>query len=825
LTLDPYALPTVAEIILPLAVRSNFDYRIKPSQLDQVKPGMRVLVNFGKRRIYTGLIRRLKPASPGQPLERLKYIEALLDEDQVISDAQLDLFDWIAFYYLCTPGEVFKAALPAGLKPESALRVAMVDDLNWEALSLGDKEFLLMEALSIQPVLTLAEVVNIWDIASVQPRLQAMEARGLIRTYHEVEEKYKPKTKTYLRLAPAFTDEAQLRAAFDALDKAPAQENLFMRVVQAYYQKALLPQADTLKELGLGSGIAKALAHKGYLIQEDIQVDRLDLSGYQAEPSDITLNPDQRRALTEIQGYLQVPDPKPVLLHGVTGSGKTHVYVELMKEALAQGQQVLYLLPEITLTKQIIDRVRQALGQDVGVYHSRFNDAERVEIWQKVQQGKYQVVIGVRSSIFLPFPNLGMIVVDEEHDHSFKQHEPAPRYHARDVAVYLGVKQRLPVILGSATPAFETYRNAKLGKYHLVTMTERAISSHLPDIEVIDLRVQRKEKTYDGIFSKGLELAISETLARGEQVILFQNRRGYAPYLICENCGHAPQCINCDISLTFHKEKQHLRCHYCGHTDYNLNKCPQCAHYALRRGGIGTERITEAVRERFPDRVVERMDLDTTRGKSSYQLLINRFETGQIDILVGTQMVSKGLDFENVTLVGVILADQLLTFPDFRAYERSYQLLTQVAGRAGRRQKQGKVLIQSFMPDNVVLTSLQRTFPEFFDQELPEREQVGYPPFVRLMRVDCRHREKPFIEQESLRLDGVLRPLFGKALLGPDFALIPRVRNQYRMQFLIKLGKGIDPQQLRHALQEAIERYYERAPVRSLRIWVDVDPV
>lgn len=817
----------VAEIILPLAVRSNFDYRLKPSQIDQVVPGMRVLVNFGKRRIYTGLVRRLKAAERGIAPERLKFVEAVLDDAPLVPPALMDLFDWIAFYYCCTPGEVFKAALPAGLKPESALRVEMVEGLDWHQLSLGDKEFLLLEALSIQPVLTLPEIVNIWDIASVQPRLKAMEARGLIRTYQQVEEKYKPKYKTYLRLAPAFHAEEKLREAFDALDRAhaSAQENLFMRVVQAFYQDALLPQADTLKELGQGSGIAKALVQKGYVVQQDIQIDRLDLHGYQAEPPEIVPSADQARAIAHLQEMTQTRPLKPMLLHGITGSGKTHVYVALMKEALAQGKQVLYLLPEITLTKQIIDRVRNALGQEVGVYHSRFSDAERVEIWHKVQQGQYQVVIGVRSAIFLPFPELGMIVVDEEHDSSFKQHEPAPRYHARDVAVYFGAKQKIPVILGSATPAFETYRNAQQGKYHLVEMHERAIDAKLPSIELIDLRVQRQQKTYDGIFSQMLTAAIEETLDRGEQVILFQNRRGYSPYLICENCGHAPQCINCDISLTFHKEKQHLRCHYCGHTDYNVQKCPQCGHYALRRGGVGTERITEAVRELFPDRVIERMDLDTTRGKSSYQHLINRFETGQIDILVGTQMVSKGLDFENVTLVGVILADQLLTFPDFRAYERSYQLLTQVAGRAGRRQKQGRVLIQSYMPDNVVLGSLQRSFPEFFTQEMPERQQVGYPPFTRLMRVEFRHREKPFIEQESLRLDGILRPLFGKALLGPDFALIPRVRNQYRMQFLIKLGKGIDPQTLRRALQDALERYYERAPVKSLRIWIDVDPV
>ncbi len=816
---------SIVEVILPLAVKSDFHYRLKPDQVGQVLPGMRVLVNFGRSRIYTGLVRRvLAQPDPEMDVERLKQVEDVLDEAPLLPEAHLRLFDWVAFYYLCTAGEVFKTALPTGLKPESALRVEMTEDLIWEDLPLDDKEYLLLEALNLQPVLSLPEIAKIWDIATLRPRLQRMESRGLIRTYQQVEEKYKEKTKTYLRLAPELQDEAALEAAFDALERAPSQLDLFMRVVQAFYQDQLLPQTETLKELGQGSGTAKALEEKGYLHREEVKVDRLELYGYEQSPSAFTLNPDQERALGEMRQLLG-ESLKPLLLHGITGSGKTLLYIELIREVLAQGQQALYLLPEITLTKQIVDRVRAAFGEQVGIYHSRFNDAERVEIWQKVRRGEYQVVIGVRSAIFLPFSQLGLIVVDEEHDNSFKQHEPAPRYHARDVAVYYGMQQQIPVILGSATPSFETYRNAEQGKYHRVVLTKRAVAATLPQIDVVDLRVQRQQKMYDGIFSKILIDAVEQTLGRGEQVILFQNRRGYSPYLICENCGHAPQCINCDISLTFHKERQHLRCHYCGHTDFNVNQCPECGHYALRRGGVGTERIAEAIKERFPEHVTERMDLDTTRGKSSYQHLISRFEAGQIDILVGTQMVSKGLDFENVTLVGVILADQLLTFPDFRAYERSYQLLTQVAGRAGRSQKQGQVLIQSFMPDNVVLTSLQSPFRDFYQREVAERQQMSYPPFTRIMRVEFRHKEKDFIQQEAMRLDKVLRPLFGGALLGPDFALVARVRNQYRMQFMIKLGKGLDPGQLRQAIREAIDRYYQEAPIKSLRIWVDVDPV
>ena len=818
-------MPSYAEVILPLAVKSNFHYRILPSQQDQLAPGMRVLVNFGRSRIYTGMVRRLTDTlEEGIVGENLKAIDEVLDEEPMLSEEHLKLMDWVAFYYCCTPGEVFKTAIPTGLKPESALRVEMTQDLIWEDLQLDDKEYMLLEALSIQPVLTLPEVAKIWDISTIRPRLKNMESRGLIRTYQEVEEKYSPKTKTYLRLAPDAQSDQALEAAFDALERAPSQLDLFMRVVQAYYQDKLLPQTETLKELGQGAGTAKALVDKGLIVREEVKVDRLELYGYEHEPQTLELNADQQRALGEIREKL-AESLKPVLLHGITGSGKTFLYIELIREALERGEQALYLLPEITLTKQIVDRVRAAFGEKVGIYHSRFNDAERVEIWQKVRRGEYQVVVGVRSAMFLPFPKLGAIMVDEEHDSSFKQHEPAPRYNARDVAVYYGLLRKIPVILGSATPSFETYRNAELGKYHKVVLEKRAVEATLPQIEILDLRGLRKEKKFDGIFSKRLIEAINDTLARDEQVILFQNRRGYSPYLICENCGHTPQCINCDISLTFHKERQHLRCHYCGHTDFNVNKCPECGHYALKRGGIGTERIAEAIKELFPDRVVERMDMDTTRGKSSYQHLISRFEAGQIDILVGTQMVSKGLDFENVTLVGVILADQLLTFPDFRAYERSYQLLTQVSGRAGPSTKQGHVFIQSYMPDNVVLTSLQSPFQKFYEREVREREQVSYPPFTRIMRIEFRHKDRAFILQESVRLDRILRPLFGGTLLGPDFALVARVRNQYRMQFMIKLGKGLDPASLRRALQDAFDQYYQEAPVKSLRIVVDVDPV
>ncbi|MEZ4851306.1 MAG: primosomal protein N' [Bacteroidia bacterium] len=639
-----------------------------------------------------------------------------------------------------------------------------------------------------------------------------------------MEPRYKPKSKTFLKLNEDYASEEKMREIFDAI-RSPNQENLMMRVVEAFFKKKMVPQTETLKELDIASQVVNALEKKGYLEKVDVQIDRIEFFGYKPREKNIVLNDDQQKAFDAIEQAINEESPKPVLLHGITGSGKTHIYIEMIKKIMDTGKQVLYLLPEITLTKQIIDRVKTAFGDKVGIYHSKFNDNERVEIWQKVRQRKYEVVVGVRSAIFLPFPNLGMVVVDEEHDSSFKQHEPAPRYNARDVAIYYGAKYNIPIILGSATPSFESYLNAKTGKYHLVELKKRAIAAQMPEIDIVDMRVQRKKKLVDGVFSKVLKEEMQLTLQRGEQIILFQNRRGFSPYLICESCGIVPQCINCDISMTYHKFKEHLRCHYCGYTDFNINKCSHCSNYSMKRAGIGTERIEEEVKLAFPNNTVQRMDLDTTRTKMGYHNIISQFENKQIDILVGTQMVSKGLDFENVTLVGVINADNQLSFPDFRAYENAYHLLTQVSGRAGRSKKKGKVIIQTMMPDNIVLNSIGGEYETFFNQEIIGRDSFGYPPYARLLKIEFRHKERNFIEEEALRLSNLLKPIFGSNLLGPDYALIARVRNQYRMQFMIKLGKKTSAVKLRDALHDAIDRYYQDAPVKTLRIIVDVDPV
>lgn len=815
----------IAQVILPLPVKSEFDYLASPEQATSLQPGMRVLVSFGKKKIYTGLVKSLRTILPTEKETGFKPIEDILDEKPLLQETHLRLFEWMAMYYCCTEGEVFRAALPLGLKPESSTKIQMSPGIAWEDMDLDDKEWLLMEALSIQGTLSFKDASDIWQIINPNPRIKTMEGRGLIQTFSEVQETYKIKTKPFLKLSEAFQSEEKLQEAFDKVTRSAYQENLLMEVVSAYYKDQSVPKKETLKRLEIGSQVAKALIDKGIIVQEDVPVDRIEFHGYHPRLAEVIFNDQQVKALAEIRSAFASSPRKPVLIEGVTGSGKTHLYIDLIKETLAQGKQVLYLLPEITLTKQIVERIRTAFGNQAGIYHSRFNDQEKVEIWQKVRQREFEIVVGVRSSVFLPFQDLGLIIVDEEHDQSFKQQEPSPRYNARDTAVYYAHLLKIPVLLGSATPALESYANAETGKYHLVELHKRAVAQHLPTLEIVDMRVQKKKKLLNGVFSSILEKEVSEALARKEQVILFQNRRGYAPFLVCESCGHVPQCINCDISLTYHKAKDHLRCHYCGYTAFQTQACEVCGNFSLHQGGIGTEKIAENISELFPDHRVERMDLDTTRTKFGYQQIIQQFELGQIDILVGTQMVSKGLDFENVTLVGVISADQILGFPDFRAYEQGYQLLTQVSGRSGRATKPGKVVIQTHMPDNPILKLLGGTYKAFYKEQLTDRAAHSYPPYSRLIRIEIRHQDRRFIEAEAARLHGFLLPHFGQNLLGPDYALVARVRNQYRMQYLIKISKKTPVDRLREVLNKCVRSYYVAAPQKTLRVIVNVDPM
>lgn len=813
----------LAEVILPLPVKSNYDYIVPEVFESKIQVGARVLVVFGKSKIYTGVVKRLHASTHDTNINRLKALDDLLDEEPALQPQQLKLFEWIAFYYFCTEGEVVKAALPAGLKPESNLIVEPGME-DWDPADLTDREIDLMELLQVKPSATLQEVSDLWGIQSPSAYLKTMASRGLIRMVQRVEETYKPKTEKYIELADDFRNEEALQEAFNRLGNAARQEEALMLVVAEYFQKRPIAKAELKKRLQGGDSAVKGLVEKGFVREYEVEVDRIESFAYREMEKEIVLNPEQEAALGQIRQSFEQSPGKPVLLHGVTGSGKTHLYIRLIREALNRGKEALYLLPEIALTQQIIDKVKSEFGEQVGVYHSRFSDNERVEIWRKVTRGEYKVVIGVRSAIFLPFRDLGLFVVDEEHDHSFKQAEPNPRYHARDLAAYAARQLGAQIVLGSATPSFETYYNALHGRYTLVTLKNRATTAELPEISLVDMRIQRKDKLLQGHFSQPLIEAMKSTLQRGEQVILFQNRRGFVPWLGCNNCGHVPKCINCDITLVYHKAKKQLRCHYCGYTDYETEKCESCGQYDLKMTGLGTERVEEELKEILPDARIARMDADTTRTRTAFIDIIRRLERKEIDVLVGTQMVSKGLDFENVTLVGVLEADNLLNFSDFRAFEQGYQQLTQVSGRAGRSSRKGRVYIQTYDPQNYVLLLLQKDYQLFYEKELTIRETCHYPPYTRLIRMEIRHRNQMFLENQAVALRNLLLPVFGSAMLGPEYPQVTRLRGEYRQQILFKIGRTTDTRAVRNILYEKIDAYYRSAPQKTLRIVVDVDP-
>lgn len=814
----------VAEVILPVPVKSNFDYKIPLDFLERLQVGSRVVVNFGKTKMYTGVVRRIHEVEDEERLAKLKIIQDLPDDRPVIQPHQLDLFAWMARYYFCTEGEIIKAALPGGLKLQSEQVVEWTDFPDWEDLDLDEKSYHLVKLLAHQKLLTLKEVAQVWDMNDPRPRLRNLQGRGLLRISHRLQTGYRPKMVKFVRLAENFQSDEALTEVFDSLRRAERQEEVLMLVVSEWYQKVDLQKSELNKRIPKANAAVNALAKKGILEIYEVKADRVAALAYKEKNKDITFTEEQENALVAIRESFVAHPSRPVLLHGVTGSGKTHLYIEMIKDALDRGEEVLYLLPEIALTQQIIDKVKSEFGELVGVYHSRFSDDERVEIWQKVVAGDFKIVIGVRSAIFMPFARLGLIVVDEEHDSSFKQSEPTPRYQARDVAVYAAHLQKCQIILGSATPSFESYYNARQGKFTLVELRHRAVQAKLPDIKIVDMREQTKRKLSKGHFSQQLVAGIQATLDRKEQGIIFQNRRGFAPWLTCGNCGQVPGCINCDITLTYHKGKGELRCHYCGYTDPQYDKCDHCASYELKQQSIGTEKIEEELNLLFPDARIARMDLDTTRTRTGFLKLIRKFEDHEIDLLVGTQMVTKGLDFENVTLVGVIDADLMLNFADFRAYESAFQVLTQVSGRAGRSHKQGHVLIQTHLPENSVLAILQKPYHVFFDLEMENRKLLNYPPFSRMIRMELRHKNQMYLEAQAEALRKLLLPTFGKSMLGPEYPYHTRLRNEYRQVAMFKIARNANVMGVRQALAELIDIYYRHAPQKTMRIMVDVDP-
>lgn len=811
------------DVILPVAVPNLYTYRVPYEWNDEVEVGKRVMVQFGRKKLYSSIIRNVHEKAPEH--YQAKYIESILDSSPIVLEKQIQLWEWIASYYMCTIGEVMNAALPSGLKLASQTKI-LLNDIDFDIQSLTDKEYLIVEALQIQNILEMKDVEAILDIKTVYPIIKSLLDKQIILLAEEVQEKYKAKKVSFISLHQNYRSEELIKQAFESLEKAPKQLDAFMVFLQQIkedYEAEIKKSVITRIDASLSAAI-NGLVKKEILSEEKKETNRIPVYTKKTE-NPYELSDQQEEALNScLKGF---SENKPVLLHGVTGSGKTEVYVHLIDKAIKENKQVLYLLPEIALTTQIITRLQQFFGDKVGVFHSRFNANERVETWMELLKGnksKYKVIIGARSSIFLPFTNLGLILVDEEHDGSFKQYDPAPRYHARDTAIFMAKKEKAAILLGSATPSIESYYNANKEKYHLVELTKRFGGVKLPEILCSDLQKAHKRKEMQSHFSKFLLEHMKEYLDNKEQVILFQNRRGYNPLWSCEDCGWVPQCKNCDVSMTYHKHIHALKCHYCGYSTKPEKNCQACGSHKLKMVGFGTEKIEEELSLFFPDKTIKRMDLDTTRAKNSYQNLIDEFEEGAIDILVGTQMVTKGLDFDNVGMVGVLSGDSLLHYPDFRSFERSFQLLTQVSGRAGRKEKRGKVIIQTFTPDHWVIQKVtQNDYLGLYHQEILERKNFKYPPFYRLIKLTVKHRDRDASLHTAKQLKSELVKKLGSRVLGPEAPYISRIKNRYIYQIIIKFERDLSSQKVKEFLNETIQEISQKKDHKASQIIADVD--
>lgn len=808
------------EVILPLSLSINYTYRVPFEMNEEVAIGKRVIVQFGKNKIYTALIKSITTVGP--LVYAAKYVIDVIDTFPVVTAQQLKFWDWISSYYLCNEGEIMTAALPAGLKLASETIIVFRPDVNPDEIPLNEKELMVLSFLKKQEKLTIAEISKILGQKTVIPLVKSLLNKDLVYIAEEVVEKYKPLLKTFIALNPVYQDEEKLKALFEILEKAPKQLDALLAYMQLGKGFKEVYKADIISNSNCGQASIKSLIDKEIFLQKKRPVSRLQLDEVD-QIKNFELSAAQTKAFQEINE--QFLEKEVVLLHGVTASGKTQLYIRLIEQAIAKGGQALFLLPEIALTTQIVERIKHYFGDAIGVYHSKFNDFERVEIWNKVLNGSFKIILGARSAVFLPFQQLNFIVVDEEHESSYKQHEPAPRYQARDCAVYLAHLYQAKVILGSATPSVESYYNALSGKYGLVTLTDRFSGVELPTHQVVSLAEETKKKKMVAYFSSVLIDDIQLALEEKEQVILFQNRRGYATILICATCGFAPKCVNCDVSLTFHKSSGKLHCHYCGYHQSSINICPACGSVHIEQKGFGTERVEEELSLIFPEAKIARLDVDSTRTKNNLQKIMTDFQDGTTNILIGTQMVAKGLDFENVSLIGIINADTLLNYPDFRAFERSYQLLAQVAGRAGRRDKQGKVDIQAY--DNkhrIIQQVVDNNYREMYEDEIAERKQFNYPPFSRLIFLNLKHKDPDVLNHAAKILANSLRTKLGKRVLGPEQPLVSRVRNYYLMQIIVKTEKAIPIQKVKTLLKETMQSVQLEPAFKGVIIQIDVDP-
>ena len=813
-------MPFFAEIILPLQLSKTFTYSVSEAEYEYIQKGMRVAVPFGKNKIYTGLVLELHQNVP--ELYEAKEIHQILDNKPIVTEIQLAHWQWMANYYMCAIGDVYRGAMPSALLLESETVISLKPESFVDESLLSDDEFLIYQALQQQSSLKVQDIIAILSRKNIFPILRDMMEKDILTLNEEMSDTYKPKLIRYVRLTHGFENQSGLEKLLGQLKNAGKQKE----VILGYFQLKASKKPISVKELSeytnTSAATIKALVDKDIFEEYHIGEDRVNFDDSYLEKPELSIA--QQTAFDNIVANFESKDVN--LLHGVTSSGKTEIYIKLIEEYIKEDKQVLYLLPEIALTAQLVGRLVKYFGNKVSVFHSKYTNNERVEVWNNVLNNSEnaQIVIGARSALFLPFQNLGLIIVDEEHEQMFKQQDPSPRYHARDSAIVLAKMHESKVLLGSATPGLESYYNVQLGKYGLTEISERFGNVMMPDIELVDLKDKYFRKRMSGHFSDTLIENITDALALGEQIILFQNRRGYSPVIECMTCGHVPQCKQCDVSLTYHKHKNQLRCHYCGYSMAKPTHCHACSSVDLTTKGFGTEQIQLELIELFPSAKVGRMDQDTTKGKFGFEKIIDSFKNREIDILVGTQMLAKGLDFDNVSLVGIMNADNMLYHPDFRAFERSYQMMAQVSGRAGRSAKRGKVIIQTYNPNHNTIQQVTRNdYEGMYAEQLYERKIYKYPPYFKLIKLTLKHRDYDKLKESATWLYEVMRQNLDMPVLGPEEPVISRIRNEYIRTIVVKIPPEKKLEGTKKTIRKMLDSFDTVSQYRAVKVMVNVD--
>lgn len=814
-----------AQIIIPVPVKGTFTYEVPISMVERAKVGQSVIVQFGAKKMYTGIIASLQTTPPEG--FSIKSILNIVDERPTVTQKQLELWQWTSTYYMCAIGDVYKAGVPVGLRPDSESKILPMTECEPSPDQLTAEERSAYSILVKEESATIDSLAKISGIKSILTVVKNLVDKGFATITEEVHAQTRPRKQKTIRLSGHIADTEMLNRTLALLTRSEKQRATLKWIAdflgdEAFKGKTVLHKI-VLEKVPTTPPIVRSLIEKGYLEEDAEDILHLNTAIDISEKN--PLNQYQQKALEQIHDEFKTK--QTVLLHGITGSGKTEIYIHLIDETLRAGKRVLYLLPEIALTTQIVSRLKQFFGNKVGVYHSKYSSTERVELWNNQLHGQcpYQIVLGVRSSIFIPFDNLGLIIVDEEHENSYKQFDPAPRYNARDLAIVLGLQHRAKVLLGSATPSLESYYNARQGRYGLVELCHRHGSAILPEIEIVDTQTARKKKLMTQCFSQHLLGRIDNALSNNEQVILFQNRRGYSPFMECPECGYVPKCKYCDVSLTYHKVIDKLVCHYCGYTINASNSCGSCHQNTMKLAGFGTERIEEDLKGIFPKANIARLDTDTTRTKHGGENIIRDFQEHRIDILIGTQMVSKGLDFKHVSIVGILNADNMLGFPDFRAYERSYQLMSQVSGRAGRADKKGTVIIQTSNPENEVVRQVKSNdFFGMYQSQMAERNNFFYPPISRMVSITVKHRDRKNAENGASLLANQISQINGLTVLGPTTPAINRIQNLYLMNIMVKISKA-DTLTAKQGLQDAIDSFLQLEEYKNTTVVANVDPM